>query len=92
MSGFGPSPTFCEHTNRDYCDVNDALFCPECDVWLESVCSDLECHYCSRRPALPSLETRPRAAPAPENAPRLELEPGETNDLEELFGWLKDYE
>lgn len=31
-----------------------ALFCPRCDVWLESACTDPACEFCARRPEKPS--------------------------------------
>jgi hypothetical protein len=31
----------------------DAYFCPSCDAWLESTCSDKACSYCSQRPDRP---------------------------------------
>ncbi|MCB9619833.1 MAG: hypothetical protein H6724_10355 [Sandaracinus sp.] len=60
MPGRGPAPTECDHPIRKLDDVNDAVFCPACDGWLEEVCSDPECDFCTRRPERPSLETRPR--------------------------------
>src|SRR5436305_7277580 len=38
---------------RVYHDDYDAHFCPTCNVWLESACSDPSCDYCRRRPQLP---------------------------------------
>ncbi|MCG3149832.1 MAG: hypothetical protein PCFJNLEI_03297 [Verrucomicrobiae bacterium] len=32
----------------------DASFCPACNCWLESVCSDRGCRYCHQRPARPT--------------------------------------
>lgn len=34
-------------------DGCDACFCPECNVWLESVCSDPKCMFCSGRREFP---------------------------------------
>ncbi|MDD4564211.1 MAG: hypothetical protein PHE79_01800 [Eubacteriales bacterium] len=31
----------------------DALFCPECNQWAESKCSDPDCVYCRNRPDKP---------------------------------------
>jgi len=36
-----------------YFDRYDALFCPECNTWLQARCSDPRCGYCVRRPAQP---------------------------------------
>ena len=38
---------------RIYNDDYDAFFCPQCNVWLESACSDPTCDYCSKRPWKP---------------------------------------
>lgn len=38
---------------RVYYDDFDAYFCPECNEWLEHVCSDALCSYCSNRPPSP---------------------------------------
>jgi len=32
----------------------DAICCPVCNRWLDRVCSDPECPYCSQRPATPA--------------------------------------
>ena len=32
----------------------DALFCPRCDVWLESDCTDSASEFCANRPEKPS--------------------------------------
>lgn len=79
MPGRGPTPTLCDHPTRMLCDVNDAVFCPDCDVWLETVCSDPDCDYCRRRPERPSLETRPRLATRVPT-PRTEATWDETTD------------
>jgi hypothetical protein len=31
----------------------DALFCPQCNRWLESKCADKNCDYCKNRPIKP---------------------------------------
>ena len=31
----------------------DAAFCPQCNFWLESSCSDPRCEYCAQRPERP---------------------------------------
>jgi ribosomal protein S27E len=36
-----------------YSDAHDALFCPACNRWLESACSDPSCAFCSARPHHP---------------------------------------
>jgi len=36
-----------------YYDKYDALFCPDCNVWLERACRDSLCPYCSGRPERP---------------------------------------
>jgi hypothetical protein len=38
-----------------YCDIHDAYFCPVCDVWNESPCSDRDCEFCPTRAERPSL-------------------------------------
>lgn len=40
-------------TTRIYYEVYDAYFCPKCNVWLESRCSDPKCEYCTKRPEKP---------------------------------------
>lgn len=32
----------------------DAVFCNECNIWLEKKCEDLECFFCSKRPQTPN--------------------------------------
>ncbi len=41
-------------THRRYCNVHDALFCPQCDLWLERLCVDRDCPTCRARPKFPS--------------------------------------
>ena len=41
--------------SRIYSDKYDSYFCMNCDVWIESKCKDLNCDYCSERPAKPSM-------------------------------------
>lgn len=31
----------------------DACYCPACNRWLESKCSDANCHFCRARPEKP---------------------------------------
>jgi hypothetical protein len=40
-----------------YSEKYDAYFCPTCDEWLESKCSDPECIYCPQRPEKPNEGT-----------------------------------
>ncbi len=42
---------------RIYYNNFDAFFCADCNIWLESNCSDPACEYCRNRPdkPLPSL-------------------------------------
>ncbi|QTD41881.1 hypothetical protein [Sporosarcina sp. Te-1] len=39
--------------NLIYYDDFDTYFCPECNSWFESKCSDPICKYCSNRPEKP---------------------------------------
>ena len=48
-------------THRRYCSVHDALFCPQCDVWLEWTCADADCPTCVGRPKFPSRCTHPNS-------------------------------
>jgi hypothetical protein len=32
----------------------DASYCSDCNVWIESMCSDQDCEFCSRRPPDPT--------------------------------------
>ncbi|MCP3922014.1 MAG: hypothetical protein GY714_05440 [Desulfobacterales bacterium] len=34
---------------------HDAYFCPVCDKWLDSACSDPECRFCKNRPKFPLM-------------------------------------
>jgi hypothetical protein len=36
-----------------YHEKYDAAFCPACNLWLESQCSDSFCSYCRGRPRTP---------------------------------------
>ena len=36
-----------------YSDKYDAAFCPSCNEWLESICSDPTCGFCTERPQKP---------------------------------------
>jgi hypothetical protein len=33
---------------------HDALYCKQCDAWIEPICSKFDCKYCKDRPARPS--------------------------------------
>lgn len=39
--------------NLVYYDDFDTYFCPRCNRWIESKCSDPTCNYCSTRPEKP---------------------------------------
>ncbi|MGF6949849.1 putative RNA-binding Zn-ribbon protein involved in translation (DUF1610 family) [Neobacillus sp. B4I6] len=39
--------------NLVYYEDFDAYFCPKCNYWTESKCSDLVCEYCPNRPEKP---------------------------------------
>lgn len=36
-----------------YYEIYDAEYCPICNIWLSSQCSDLNCEYCTNRPEKP---------------------------------------
>jgi len=40
--------------HRIYSAKYDAVYCADCDEWLEGKCPDTECEYCSVRPEKPS--------------------------------------
>jgi len=40
-------------SDLDYSDDFDAYFCPNCNEWAESKCSDPSCSYCATRPDRP---------------------------------------
>ena len=40
-------------TIRIYYEDYDDYFCPKCNKWLESKCSDPKCEYCPKRPIKP---------------------------------------
>lgn len=44
----------CNSNNIFYYDRFDAECCLLYDIWLEKVCGDPSCPYCSKRPATPS--------------------------------------
>jgi len=31
-----------------------ALYCKQCDAWIEPICNKFDCSYCKDRPARPS--------------------------------------
>lgn len=39
--------------NQIYYDDYDSFFCPNCNIWLESACSDPTCEFCRTRPKNP---------------------------------------
>lgn len=46
---------FCSQckSNLVYYDKFDTYFCPKCNSWTESKCSDPQCKYCPSRPEYP---------------------------------------
>lgn len=46
---------FCSQckSNLVYYDKFDTYFCPNCNSWTESKCSDPQCKYCPSRPEYP---------------------------------------
>jgi hypothetical protein len=50
----------CPHCGsaRIYHDDYDSYFCPVCNMWLESACSDPSCSYCRSRPERPLPEPK----------------------------------
>ncbi len=46
--------SYCGEKSVYMCDEFDALFCIECDRWLERRCGDPNCEFCSERPPKPS--------------------------------------
>lgn len=45
--------------NLVYYDDFDAYFCPQCNSWSESKCSNTNCKYCSSRPEKPLVQKKP---------------------------------
>lgn len=39
-----------------YYEKYDSYFCPNCNSWTESKCSDPDCEYCQHRPIKPLLQ------------------------------------
>jgi len=53
MSGVKTHPNAqCSHQLR-YNYTFDAVYCPECLVWLDEHCQNPECAYCATRPDKP---------------------------------------
>ncbi len=53
--GSFPKITECGFNHySEYNEKHDAYFCKECDVWLEKLCSDKACYFCTHRPEKPS--------------------------------------
>lgn len=46
-------PTVAEH-KIEYCEEFDSYGCFECDQWVDSLCSDVMCGYCAKRPSRPT--------------------------------------
>lgn len=44
--------------NKVYYDDYDSYFCPQCNIWLESVCSDKKCEFCRNRPSEPLMGSK----------------------------------
>lgn len=45
----------CPHPDQVcYDETYDAYLCPECDIWLEPLCDDHECPFCTAVPLRPS--------------------------------------
>ena len=55
IKGFLDDDKYCLECSgtRIYYENYDSFFCPQCNVWLESVCSDLTCDFCRSRPTKP---------------------------------------
>lgn len=46
----------CTHASLvTYDTTYDAYYCPECDIWLEPLCDDQHCEFCTKIPLRPSL-------------------------------------
>lgn len=43
----------CGH-DRAYAYAYDAMYCPNCDIWLEPKCEMADCIFCTGRKAKPS--------------------------------------
>lgn len=39
---------------KEYSEEYDAMYCRNCDTWLEIKCNDDDCEFCSKRPERPS--------------------------------------
>lgn len=45
----------CTHAERiAYDETFDAFYCPDCDIWLEPLCDDPTCGFCTKIPLRPS--------------------------------------
>jgi hypothetical protein len=55
IEGFIDKSQHCSICNFNlvYYEDFDAYFCPHCNYWTESQCSDPNCHYCPNRPEKP---------------------------------------
>jgi len=38
-----------------YFDKYDALCCPRCNLWHDSMCGDVNCEFCANRPETPEM-------------------------------------
>lgn len=50
----------CIHCNskRAYSEKYDSYYCPKCLYWLETICPNRTCEYCSKRPKYPKSEEK----------------------------------
>lgn len=48
----------CSHcgTKRKLNEQFDAYYCPKCLFWLERICPDRSCEFCSKRPKYPKKQ------------------------------------
>ncbi len=37
----------------EHFDKHDAMYCKDCNIWLEGKCDDYLCYFCVGRPAKP---------------------------------------
>lgn len=41
-------------TERSYSEKYDSYYCKKCDYWLEKICPDRKCEFCSKKPKYPN--------------------------------------
>lgn len=41
-----------------YSEKYNSLYCPKCLRWMEPICSDRKCCYCSKRPKYPRMNIK----------------------------------